>query len=47
METEFEVNLICPECGCYKFHYDWEAKEFCCPECEWRGTTDEMEVHVY
>lgn len=42
----YEINLICPVCGCWV----WESTEteICiCTECGQECTPDQMEIHYY
>ena len=41
-----EINLICPNCGCYLFEAEGNGK-YLCSECEWIGEKEEMIVTVY
>ena len=43
----YEVNLVCPVCGEYKFLDGVKEDTFCCSECDWEGTMEEMETFVF
>jgi transcription initiation factor TFIIIB Brf1 subunit/transcription initiation factor TFIIB len=40
----FEINLCCPDCGCYEWHtmQNLEPGEWCCANCGTVCTVDEM-----
>ena len=42
----YELNLLCPECGCIKFEYT-EYGTWVCEECGWEGITSQMTVHAF
>lgn len=44
-----EINLCCPDCGSYKWHFmpNLKSSEHCCDECGSVHTADEMAPQLF